>query len=337
MGITDAIKNQFRSVVEWDDPRENELFYRFTERGDELKNASKIILQEGQGCIFSYEGKIEAVFEEAGMYDLKTDNKPFITTIKKFLNAFESEHKVGIWFYRKADMLNIRWGTRIPITYNDPVYAFPVNLRAFGNYSLKITDARQFFVNNLAGQEFYCVSDLQEVFLSRITQPISNYLANAKFSYAEIDSNMEAIAKDAHEKTITVFEDLGFQLLDFIIEGTSFDEETNKRINEISDVQAEAQAAKLAGVDFAELQRLKAMRDAAKNEGAAGASVGMFAGMNMGQNITQQQPQSQPQQTNTPAQETPMEKLKKLKEMFEMELITEEEFKEKKKNILDEI
>jgi membrane protease subunit (stomatin/prohibitin family) len=93
MGITDAIKNQFRSVVEWDDPRENELFYRFTERGDELKNASKIILQEGQGCIFSYEGKIEAVFEEAGMYDLKTDNKPFITTIKKFLNAFESEHK----------------------------------------------------------------------------------------------------------------------------------------------------------------------------------------------------------------------------------------------------
>lgn len=181
------------------------------------------------------------------------------------------------------------------------------------------------------------LEDLPEVFLSRITQPISNYLANAKFSYAEIDSNMEAIAKDAHEKTITVFEDLGFQLLDFRIEGTSFDEETNKRINEISDVQAEAQAAKLAGVDFAELQRLKAMRDAAKNEGAAGASVGMFAGMNMGQNITQQQPQSQPQQTNTPAQETPMEKLKKLKEMFEMELITEEEFKEKKKNILDEI
>lgn len=331
MGLNDAIKNQFRSVIQWDDPRENELFYRFTDLGDELKNASKLILQEGQGCIFSYEGKIEGVFEEAGMYDLKTKNIPFITTLKKFLYAFESEHKVGIWFFRKADMLNIRWGTRIPITYNDPVYAFPVNLRAFGNYSLKITDAKQFFINNLAGQEFYCVSDLQEVFLSRITQPISNYLANAKFSYAEIDSNMEAIAKDAQDKTTNVFQELGFQLLDFRIEGTSFDDETNQRINEISDVQAEAQAAKLAGVDFAELQRLKAMRDAAKNEGGgAGILMGINAGVNAG-NMMSQGVNKQQQS------ESPMDKLKKLKEMFEMELINEQEYADKKQKIIEQM
>ncbi len=325
------LKNQMRSVIQWENPRDFQLFYKFTDRGDELKNASKLILQPGQGCIFTYEGKVEGVFEEEGIHDLKTSNKPFWTTIKKFMNAFESEHKTGIWFYRRSDMLNIRWGTRIPITYNDPVYGFPVNLRGFGNYSIRITEPKNFFVNILAGKLDYFVDELQEVFLSRITQPISNYLANAKFSYAEIDSNIELIAKEAQSKSVQIFEDLGFKLLDFRIEGTSFDQETNQRIGEISNVQADVKAANIAGVDFAELQKLKAMRDAAKNEGAAGATMGMFAGMNMGNTMGQQQEQKQPEKIDVRS------KLKELKELFEDDLISEEEFQAKKQQLLDQM
>ncbi|MDB4292351.1 SPFH domain-containing protein [Maribacter sp.] len=328
-----GIKKQMRSVIQWENPKEYQLFFKFTDKGDELKNASKLIVHPGQGCIFTYEGKVEGVFEEEGLYDLATANKPFLTTIKKFMNAFESEHKTGIWFYRKADMLNVRWGTRIPITYNDPVYSFPVHLRAYGNYSLRITQPENFFRNVLAGQQDYFVDELQEIFLSRITQPISNYLANAKFSYAEIDSNMENIAGEAKNKTISVFEELGFQLLDFRIEGSSFDKETNERINEISDVQAEVHSANIAGVDFAELQKLKAMRDMAKNEGAAGAGMGMFAGMNMGTAMGQSQ-----QQEQTPKAPTDVRgKLKELKELFEDDLISEEEFLDKKRQLLEQL
>ena len=200
MGIKDTIKNQLRSIIQWEDPQPFQIFHRFTNRGDELKNASKLIIQPGQGCIFTYEGKIEGIFQEEGMYNLKTDNKPFITTLKKLMNAFESEHKVGLWFFKNNDITNIRWGTRIPITYNDPVYSFPVNLRGFGNYSIKIDNAKAFFTNIVGGMKDYYCAELQELFLSRITQPISNYLANAKFSYAEIDANIETIAKDAQEK-----------------------------------------------------------------------------------------------------------------------------------------
>lgn len=326
------IKNQLRSVIQWEEPNQYQLFYKFKDQGDELKNASKLILQPGQGCIFTHEGKVEGVFEEEGLYELKTDNKPFITTVRKFMNAFESGHKTGIWFYRRADMINIRWGTRIPIKYNDPVYAFPVNLRAYGNYSLRITDPENFFRNILAGQSDYFVDELQEIFLSRITQPISNYLANAKFSYAEIDSNMENIAKGAQAKTISIFTDLGFKLLNFRIEGSSFDEETNKRIGEISDVQAEVHSANIAGVDFAELQKLKAMRDMAKNEGAAGMGMGMFAGMNMGNTMNNTSNASQESQS---AKVDVRSKLKELKELFEDDLISEEEFLAKKKQLLD--
>ncbi len=327
MGIGESIKNQFRSVVQWDEPQEWEIFRRFTDRGDELKNASKLILQPGQGCLFTYEGKIQDVFEEEGMYDIKADNRPFITTLKKILNAFESEHKAGLWFFRKADIVNIRWGTRMPITYNDPVYSFPVNLKGYGNYSIKIIKPVNFFTNIIAGKENYYAYDLQELFLSRIAQPIGNYLANAKFSYAEIDSNIENIAAETKQKTNSVFEELGFQLLDFRIEGTSFDEETNNRIAGISDVQADVKAAKLAGIDFAEFQKLKAMRDAAKNEGAAGAGVGLFTGANLGNLV------NQPTASDTGIKA----KLKQLKELLNEGLIDEAEFKKKKEELLGQM
>ncbi|WP_298476903.1 SPFH domain-containing protein [uncultured Maribacter sp.] len=328
------LKKQMRSVIQWENPKEYQLFYKFIDQGDELKNASKLILQPGQGCIFTYEGKVEGVFDEEGIYDLKTGNKPFLTTIKKFMNFFESEHKTGIWFYRKADMLNVRWGTRMPIKYNDPVYSFPVQLRGYGNYSIRITDAKSFFVNFLIGKLDYFVDQLQEVFLSRITQPISNYLANAKFSYAEIDSNIELIAEETKNKTKPIFEELGFKLLDFRIEGTSFDSETEKRIGEISDIQAEVKSANIAGVDYAELQKLKAMRDMAKNEGMAGASMGMFAGMNMGNTMGNMQ---MTPQENQPSETDVRAKLKELKELFEDELISEEEFKVKKQELLSKM
>ncbi len=331
------ILNQFSSVIQWDKPDDSEIFYKFSEKGEEIKNASNLILLPGQGCILTYEGKIKGIFEEEGMYDLKTDNKPFITSIKKFLALHDgSEHVMGIWFFRKADILNMRWGTRVPIAYTDPVYTFPILLSAFGNYSIRITQPEQFFTNVIAGQPVYCHSDLKELFLSRIVQPITDYLANAKFSYVDIDSNLNNIASAVKLKTESIFNELGFELLDYRIEGTQFDKETLDRIAKISEVQADVKAAGIAGVQYTELQQLKAMRDAANNQGSPGMVMGMGMGIQSGnlmnQPISNQQPEAPAQQ-----QETPMNKLKSLKQMFELELITEQEYTEKKQKILNQL
>lgn len=320
------LNKQFRSVIEWENPNEKELFVKVTDNFEEIKNASKLILQVGQGCIITYEGKVKDVITEAGIYDLKTDNKPFITNLKKLFQLRErSEHVLGIWFFRKADIVNMRWGTRVPIAYTDPIYSFPIQLSAFGNYSVKVVKPLEFFENIIAGKELFTHFDLKEIFLSRIAQPITDYLANAKFSYVEIDGQLNEIAKNTKDKTNEVFTDLGFEVIDFRIEGTQFDQETLDRIGEVSDIQAEVKSAQIAGIDFANLQKLKAMRDAAKNEGTAGITMGMFTGAELSRT------------TNESQKEDIKTKLKKLKELFDLELITEEEFSEKRKKILSEL
>ena len=286
MGMFDGIKKQLRSVIQWENPNPDTLFYRWSDNGDEIKNASKLIVGPGQGCIFVYEGKVQGVYTGQGMVELKTSNHPFITTIIKFMQAFVSEHKVGIYFFRTAQFLNQKWGTPSTIKYEDPKYKFPVGLRAFGNYSLRITDGGYFFVNVAGSSDEFTIEQIREPINSRLVQPLTDYLATSHFTYTEIDATAEEISRDLAAKFIEEFKKLGFELSDFRIEGTSFDEDAMRRINRIADMSAEAQAADKAGVSYAQLQQLQAMRDAAKNEGMAGFGMAMGVGQMAGSMMT---------------------------------------------------
>jgi len=338
MALFDGIKRQLRSVIEWDNPSPEALMSQWTENGDEIKNASKLIVGPGQGCIFVYEGKVQAIHEEEGLINLKTANIPFWTTIKKFMQFFESEHKVGIYFYKKSKILNQKWGTSSPIKYDDPKYKFPVGLRAYGNYSYRIYDPKDFFINIVGSHSDFYIDDFRTVMSARIIHPISDYLAESQFSYAEIDSNREEIAQGISIKLSMAFRKLGFDITDFRIEGTDFDEDTLKRINRIADLTAEAQAAQAVGLDYAKVQQLEALREAARNEGGgAGIGMGMGAGIGLGQNMsetmTKQNTSANTQATTNDA----IAKLTQLKKMFEAELITEEEYSTKKQEILGQM
>jgi membrane protease subunit (stomatin/prohibitin family) len=344
MNIKDGLKRQLRSVIEWQNPDPNALFFKWTENGDEIKNASKLLINPGQGCIFVYEGRVEAVHTQSGLIQLQTANIPFWTTITKFMQAFESEHKVGIYFFKTTKILDQKWGTPAVIKYEDPKYKFPVGLRAFGNYTFRISDPGSFFINVAGTTSDFFIDQFRPVLSSRLIEPLTDYFAEAGFTYTEIDANRNELSQGISEKLKEVFAKLGFEITDFRIEGTNFDEDTMNRINMIADMSAKAQAAQAAGLNYAQMEQLGAMRDAAKNEGGgAGLGMGLGAGMGfgnmmagaMGANFMNQNPNpGQVSPANQSPNEDPVSKLKKLKEMFEAELITEEEYSKKKQEIL---
>jgi len=332
MAVWDSIKRQLRSVIEWENPNEEELFYQWSHNGDEIKNASKLIVGPGQGCIFVYEGKVAAVIEEEGIVSLLTSNIPFWTTITKFMQAFESEHKVGIYFYKRTRILDQKWGTLSSIKYDDPKYNFPVSLRAFGNYSIQISDAKLFFTQVVGGAEVFTVGALREVMLNRLIHPLTDYLAEKKLSYAEVDASRNEIAEDLTEILQADFNKLGFNLIDFRIEGTDFDEDTIGRINKIADVHADVHAASTAGVSYRELQQLNALGDAANNEaGAAGVFMGMGAGNALSQTMNETFTNSEQSSKDLGA------RLRELKSFHEEGLINDEEYSLKKSSILQEL
>lgn len=337
MAMFSALKRQLRSVIEWQNPSPDGLFEQWTENGDEIKNASTLIVGPGQGCIFVYQGKVQAVIQEQCSVNLDTDNIPFWTTISKFMQFFESEHKVGIYFFKTSQILNQKWGTTSVIKYEDPKYQFPVGLKLFGNYSYRIAEPKDFFINIVGSHNDFFIDDFRAIMSTRILHPLADFLASSRFSYADIDANREEIALGLKVKLSIAFQKLGFDITDFRIEGTDFDEDTLKRINRIADLNAENQAAQVAGIDYAQLQHLEAMREAARNEGGgAGMGLGLGAGIGFGQHMAQTMNEPAVQVPIRPANEA-LNTLKQLKDLFAAELITAEEYAAKKRDVLDKL
>ena len=105
------------------------------------------------------------------------------------------------------------------------------------------------------------------------------------------------------------------------------DKATQDRVNSIADITAESQAAAEGGINYVELEKLKAMRDAAKNPtGIAGAGIAVGAGLALGKVFSGQQ-----------ETDDPVVRLQKLKQLLNEGIITQAEFDQKKKEWLDKL
>jgi membrane protease subunit (stomatin/prohibitin family) len=322
-------RGQLAEVIQWADPQPDLLLWKYPSAHDELKDASKLLVGPGQGVLLVYEGAVADVLETEGLYQLATDNQPFITTLLKLRTGFESEHKLKLYFYRRAENVNQPWGTPTPVKYLDPVYQLPVELGAHGNFSFRLADARRFFMEVAGLAATYAVVQAKALLQSRLGQVLATELAKSGLSYQQLDGQLAALAAGLREPLAAEFAQVGIELTDFRLTGTVFDAATQQRIGRVADVAADAQAAAAAGLSYAELEKLKALREAARNPGGlAGAGLHLGAGAELGRLLAGQA-------TSAPANPDPAEQLQKLKQLLDAGVITAEDFEAKKKAWLD--
>ena len=328
MGLKDIFKRQLRTVIEWKEQKPNLLFHQLETTTDEIKNASKLIIAPGQGCIIVYDGQVRATLTEPGVYEMESDNHPFITTLLNISQQAESDHKMRFYFFRTAEMVNILWGTASPVKYIEPDYQLPVTLGVCGNFSVKIQDASQMFVTLLGTVADYYAEDVQELVSSRIVTPLTAFLAVKAYPYREVDTHIGELSKELQEKTSEELSRLGLELTDFRITSVTFDDETMERIGRIANMTTEKYAAAEVDLDYTGLQKLGALRDAAKNEGGlAGAGLQMGAGLQLAQDIFK----------SSDVSSDPTLRLRKLKKLLDEQLITAEEYEQKKNEILSKL
>lgn len=348
LGKVFSFENQLRKVIEWKNQDPNILLYKFPSENDEIKNASKLIVAPGQGCVLVYKGKIINIITEPNLYKLDTDNHPFFTSLFKILQDFESEHKLKIYFFRTAEVFNQYWGTASKIKYVDTFYDLPVSLGISGNFSYKIEQPEFLFSSVLGSKDTFSIQEMKIVISERMIDQIRSYIAVQKIPYNDIDSQLTSISHQVIQNSEQDLKSLGLILTDFNITETSFDDETIKRIGRISDMSIDINIAKKAGIDYTDLEKLRGMRDALKNEGGlAGLGAQMMMGLEIGKNFSNLKNETSNSQysINKTQQEEAMVgekedsfiKLKKLKNLLDEQIITQEEFDQLKKRILENI
>ena len=336
MNIRNLFRKQLRSVIEWKEQDAHILFHRMATSTDEIKNSSKLIVAPGQGCLLVYDGKVKATLTEPDTYELETDNHPFITTMLNLAQSMESEHKMRFYFFRTAELVNVLWGTATPVKYMEPNYKFPVALGACGNFSVKIDDAATMFSTLLGTVNDYTSGDVRELVTSRIVAPLTAFLAEKAYPYTEVDKHLLELSTDLKARTTEELQRLGLILTDFRIDSVTFDDDTLLRIGKIANMTAEKQAAAEVDLDYVGVQKLGALRDAARNEGGlAGAGLQLGAGVQLAKDIFKTQEISETSTGTTPADVAV--RLKQLKGLLDEQLITEEEYNKKKVEILEKL
>ena len=121
MSLFDTLFGQFIDVIAWTDDSGDTLVRRFERHGHEIKYGAKLTVREGQAAAFVHEGRLADVFPP-GLYRLRTNNLPILSTLQHWDHGFESPFKSEIYFVSTRRFSDLKWGTRNPVMLRDPEF-----------------------------------------------------------------------------------------------------------------------------------------------------------------------------------------------------------------------
>lgn len=324
---------------------------------EDFNTNSTVIVMPGEQAIFINKGNIEQVFS-SGTYKLDTQNYPFISRLRNAFTGGISTFNCVVYFVREADSQEIEWGTRQPIRYGDPMLG-PVNIKAGGAYKIAISNPQKFLTKLLGNNvDFETQDGLNAYFGNEFSMHIATSINQTlqrlqSEQYKEIYhyvGDLLSFANQVSPSLQEILDDYGIKLKTFSISRCK-DEYDDP---EIQKMITDKKRMQYLGSNWGAQQQVDILKNISTNPGSggiAGAGAGLGMGMAMGgmfggmaqqqfnqnpfqqQQMQQQSLQQTPQQTGNPV----MEKLKQLKELADMNLITAEEFENKKKELLSQL
>ncbi|MCW5665418.1 MAG: SPFH domain-containing protein [Piscinibacter sp.] len=347
MALMDFIKKQFIDIIEWVEPADGTLAWRFPMADREIQNGGSLTVRESQMALFVNEGKVADAFGP-GRYTLTTATLPILTYLQNWDKLFKSPFKSDVYFFSTRQQVDQRWGTTQPVTIRDKDFG-AVRLRAFGNYSYRVADPKLFHTEISGTRDTYTVAELDGQLRALMLQHISDAVASSGIAFLDLAANQIEFAKALQEATAPAFEKIGLKLEGVTVQNVSLPEELQKILDQKIGMG-------MVGGDMGKFMQYQTAQAIPKfAEGAAGAgsgggvvgdAMGLGAGVALGQVMAQQLSQGlqgagpQAAAAAAPAGVKPdevMATLEKLADLKAKGILTQDEFDAKKAELLKKL
>ncbi|HEX9118526.1 MAG TPA: SPFH domain-containing protein [Anaerolineae bacterium] len=263
-------------VIEAPDMGQTEMMARVPEDGSgDFRLGSQLIVRESQSAVFYRDGKALDTFS-AGRHTISTANIPLLTGLLGALFSGRTPFTAEVYFVNMRDFIDMKWGTPEPISLRDKDLGL-ARLRAFGSYSMAVSDP-QMFVNKIVGtQGLYETTQVNDYLRGIIVSRLTALLGETKAGLFDLPAIFDEMSAAIRVKVAEDFTALGITLKQMYLQSVSPTEETQKAIDE--------RAAMGAIGDMNRYMQFKAARaigDAAQNPSGAGQGLGLGAGFGMG-------------------------------------------------------
>lgn len=294
-------KNQFSNVVEWEEFRDDMIFWKWRNR--EIKKGSKLVIRSGQDAVFINNGKIEGIFEDEGVYNIDSDIIPFLSTLKGFKFGFNSGMRVEVLFVNTKEF-TVRWGTQNPVLIPTPQLPGGMPIRANGTYNFKVNDYVT-LIDRIAGiKESYLVEDVKIRISSVLDQLLMKWISREGKDMFNLQANASDIARGIREDLDMEVMDNGMTITGFQVMSFNYPKEIQDMITKtashemIGNLQKYQQVSMTDGIASGKV----------KGGGAASDMAGMMMGMNMANEMMKNMNQNQGQNNQNQSQQSPAAK-----------------------------
>ncbi|MEL7262061.1 MAG: SPFH domain-containing protein [Pseudomonadota bacterium] len=219
MGIFDFLSGEFIDVIHWVDDSRDTMVWRFEREGHEIKYGAKLTVREGQAAVFVHEGQLADVFTP-GLYMLETNNMPIMTTLQHWDHGFKSPFKSEVYYVNTTRFNGLKWGTKNPIICRDPEFG-PVRLRAFGTYSVRVTDPARFLVEIVGTDGEFTMDEISFQIRNIIVQEFSRTLAKSGIPVLDMAANTRELGQLVAKEISDQIAEYGLSLPELYIENVS--------------------------------------------------------------------------------------------------------------------
>ncbi|MCE5234737.1 MAG: SPFH domain-containing protein [Eubacteriales bacterium] len=213
---------------------------------DTVSNGSIVHVYDNQFMMLVDGGKVVDYTAEPGYYKVDDSSLPSLfsgklgDTVKETFSRFKfggvPSSKQRVFYINLQEIKGIKFGTRNPVNYFDNFYNSELFLRAFGTYSIKITDPIKFYQEAVPrNAERVDITEINEQYLNEFLEALAaavNKLSAEGQRISFVVSKGRELSKYMSEALDEEWkQNRGMEVLSVGIGSISYDEESQKLIN----------------------------------------------------------------------------------------------------------
>jgi membrane protease subunit (stomatin/prohibitin family) len=318
---------------------------------DVISNGTKIFIPENTAAFIFSQAGIENIITTPGSYEYQDGEESVFNGDGIVASIFrQAKDRIGyggisssekrIAFVNLREIRDIKFGTRGPQVYNDLYYGCDLEIYAYGGFSIKIVEPEKFIKNFVPANVNSYSFDNPKVRAQVLSEFVQSFIValnslSTTYRISQLPSQAVEISKRISEDPYyagTWKDRFGFEVVKVAIENIEFSPESRELVNQFSANKMNLRAYEDVSQRASNIAAQQKIAQGIQDNGL-GTGGGMLLGMNMAQNIG---PLGQTASTLSSSMsfDEQIETLKKLKELVDMGVLTQEEFDAKKKEIM---
>lgn len=329
--------------------------------------AAFVYSQAGIECIITEPGGFAYRNGELSVFDYESLNKQVAagllqTAASRVAFSGLSPQEKRVAFVNLREIRGLKFGTRGPLVYNDQFYGVDLEVFAFGTFSVQVCDPTRFLRSFVPANVIeYSLDDKQAreqmvvELLHSFTVAVNVLSQTCRVSHlpSHADEIVRTIEQGAGNAS-TWRERFGLQLCAIAVENIEMSDESRELVRRFAERKMNVAAYEDVSQHASDVAAQQAIAEGVRENGL-GDGGGMLFGMNLASGLgarnasfapnagatggnaanldtAEEPPAGSP--SKTPSLDEQLEMLKKLKELLDVGVLSQEEFDAKKREVL---